>query len=166
MPRLFDPEHRKVSFWARVNKLGSKQPNMNTNCWEWTGSKKGHGYGQMAVGKFGYYCHRYSYEITYGSIPGDLLVLHKCDNKACVRPDHLFLGTHKSNLHDAIEKGRHRVGVGIRQAWAKLDEQKVREIRAKYIPFKYSLPKLAKAYGVDQHTIWDVIHRVQWRHIA
>lgn len=94
-------------FWKRVNRNG-KYPgkkgkwNLREVCWEWTGSLFPNGYGQFRNKK----AHRISYELTIGSIPKGRFVLHKCDNKSCVNPNHLFLGTMADNMTDKIEKGR------------------------------------------------------------
>ena len=97
-PPVVDMETR---FWAKVNKTDG--------CWVWMASGN-RGYGVIAMpGRSGrmVYAHRYSYELHYGAFDQSLLVLHHCDNPACVRPDHLFLGTHLDNQQDKVSKGRH-----------------------------------------------------------
>lgn len=89
-------------FWARVKKSDS--------CWEWTGANNG-GYGRMEVAGKLTYAHRLAWELANGSGPGDLCVCHRCDNPACVRPDHLFLGTFADNMGDKISKGRQSRGL-------------------------------------------------------
>lgn len=79
-----------------------------SNCWNWTGAKAAHGYGAIT---YKYKCqrvHRLSYESFIGPILNNLSVLHKCDNKSCCNPDHLFLGTQKDNISDMYRKGRSR----------------------------------------------------------
>ncbi len=81
-------------------------------CWLWQGQTGGTSpYGQIkAFGKL-VMTHRLSYELYNGQIPDGMLVCHRCDNPLCINPDHLFLGSHKDNIRDMIEKGRRVQGV-------------------------------------------------------
>jgi hypothetical protein len=88
----------RARFWAKVSKTD--------DCWNWIGAIGETGYGNFGIGYRTYRAHRLSYEMHYGPIPSGMLVCHKCDNRKCVRPDHLFIGTHKDNMTDCSEKGR------------------------------------------------------------
>lgn len=87
-------------FWEKVDKT--------ENCWLWSASVNNQGYGEIHLGERNDHCyaHRFSWMINKGPIPKGLFVLHRCDNPRCVNPNHLFLGTQKDNLHDAMAKGR------------------------------------------------------------
>jgi hypothetical protein len=89
-------------FWSKVNKTDS--------CWNWTSSIVGNGYGGLFSGtkkqRKSLRAHRFSYELHNGVIPEGLFVLHKCDNRLCVNPEHLFLGDSTDNMRDCAAKGR------------------------------------------------------------
>ncbi len=94
------------SFWSRVL-VGNGE-----DCWLWQGKLAGNGYGQLSTGDrgFGRAAHRYSWMLVNGTIPEGMHICHACDVRACVRPDHLFLGTHQDNMTDMVKKGRSTLG--------------------------------------------------------
>jgi len=142
-------------FWAKVDKRGPDE------CWEWRGAKR-QGYGAISKGAHGngvLDAHRVSWKLANGSIPAGKFVCHHCDNRSCVNPSHLFLGTQADNMHDMIKKGRSTHGE--RHKGAKLTEQDVHEIRqmlSRGIPVSV----IAKKYGVARSTISRISTGETW----
>ena len=92
-------------FWIKVDK------SIASGCWEWQSAIRGNGYGAFFThlieeGRKCHGAHRYSWMLANGPIPDGLWVLHKCDNRICVNPDHLFLGDRTDNMRDCAQKGR------------------------------------------------------------
>ena len=85
-------------------------PEPNSGCQLWTNWRNNKGYGMLSIGNRDQLAHRVAYELAHGSIPVGLNVCHRCDNPACIRLDHLFLGTQQDNLQDAAKKNRMRNG--------------------------------------------------------
>jgi hypothetical protein len=158
----------EVRFWSKVT--------LSEGCWEWAAACDGAGYGSIGIDTGGTWkdwkivkTHRWMWEFIHGPIPGDLFVLHKCDNRKCVRPDHLFLGTHLDNSNDKIAKGRDVILKGTTNGRAKLTEADVLAIRAAhtYVPGKRNgaVARLACQYGVSESMISDIVRRKNWKHL-
>lgn len=87
----------------------------DSGCWEWSGCIQGNGYARINYQRTSQYVHRLSYQSFVGPIPDGMDVCHRCDNRRCVNPGHLFLGTRKDNMQDAVEKGRQAKGFALPQ---------------------------------------------------
>lgn len=143
---------------------------MTNECWEWPGHRNRHGYGVLqAFGRNGkhMFAHRLIWEQYAGPIAEGMLVLHHCDNPACIRPTHLFLGTQSDNMRDCARKGRTgRNGLsGEAIATHKLTEVEVREIRALHNPRTMGCTRLARKYGVSSAAIKKIINGKSWAHV-
>ena len=144
-------------FWKRVDKTGE--------CWEWVPSRWRLDYGLFRVSRERTVrAHRYSWSLANGDIPNGMIVCHHCDNPPCVRPSHLFLGTHQDNASDKQGKGRGRSGYGETQGLHKLTEEQIREIRARYAAGEYQR-SLALEYGVHFTNIGYIVRRETWAHV-
>lgn len=138
-------------FWCYVD-VGDEN-----SCWNWIGCADEDGYGVFWVGgkKRMKRAHRVSFELYFGAIPAGMFVCHRCDNSACVNPAHLFLGTHRDNMRDMVQRGRsyhpecfvgHR---GIEHPGAKLNSEQLELIRTSNL----IQSELAELFGVSQQTI-------------
>lgn len=134
------------------------------SCWEWGASKNRDGYGKFHNGIRHVSAHRFIYEETHGPI-GDIkkLVCHKCDNRGCVNPKHLFLGSHKDNTMDAIIKKRWKPAKGEGSGRSRLKNKEVIRIRKMY-PQLTQL-ELAIKFGVSKSTIQGVVSNRYWKHL-
>jgi hypothetical protein len=148
-------------FWMKVD---SGVPN---GCWEWTGCCNHDGYGKIKDSGKTVTSHRVSWELHNGPIPEGVLVLHKCDNPKCIRPDHLFLGTDKSNAEDKVAKGRQGTLKGEALPQSKLRESDVRSIREMYRRHQSRTDGLrtflVKWFGVSRSTVSGVASGTTWR---
>lgn len=136
-----------------------------TECWEWTGSTGSHGYGTIYGDGRYWLTHRLAWFLIYGEDP-DVHVLHKCDNRKCVNPDHLFLGTDADNVRDMCAKGR-RVQADLRgdqSHFAKLTRAEVLGIREAYSGGA-AVQQLAAKYSVSRDTVSRIVHRKSWANV-
>lgn len=142
-------------FWEKVDKSAGHGP--WGDCWVWTASTMGNcGYGGFYSGECkNVYTHRYSYFIHHGELNG-LDVLHRCDNRKCVNPAHLFLGTHQENMMDMVSKKRQAWGSQVGSA--KLTEDDVRAIRSD--PRRHI--DIAEQYGCSATNIGLIKQRKKW----
>lgn len=150
-----------------TEKLCSFIVKVESGCWEYSGTILTNGYGRLLYDGQIYSPHRLSYELNIGPIPDGLFVLHKCDNRCCVNPDHLFVGTLKDNADDMRAKGRDAYGenFGENNGQAKLTEDQVRQIRKLLDEDVYSQREIGDLFGVTRGAIKMIKLRQTWRHI-
>lgn len=139
--------------------LGANSASTDGGCLEWTGRTNVHGYGVAVYGGEKLGAHRLAYTAHVGPIPDGLSVCHTCDNRRCVNPAHLFLGTNAENTADRDRKGRQ--ARGEQSGRAKLTESDVRAIRASAEPHAV----LAKRFGVGATIISSIRTGKAWRHV-
>lgn len=131
-------------------------------CWVWRGAKSG-GYGWFFIHTgIHEYAHRVSYQLYKGDIPNGLCVLHRCDNPACVNPNHLFLGTQGDNVRDREGKGRGADHSGEKNGNAKLSAEQVIAIRK---ATHTRVRQLAELYNVNLKTIEAIRYGYSWKSV-
>lgn len=151
-------------FWEKVDKT--------KECWEWISALSTEGYGSFSATSIGLsrsaQAHRVSWILANGALPKELYVLHRCDNRRCVNPAHLFLGSHSDNMVDKVSKNRQSKGLahsatcrGELVGNSKLTESIVRSIRADPRPQTV----IAADYGITQSLVSYVKNRKIWRHL-
>lgn len=131
------------------------------DCWIWTKSLFSSGYGKFSIEHKNHYAHRVSFELFVGPIPDKLFVCHSCDNKLCVNPLHLWLGTHQDNMDDKVKKNRQTHTRGELDGVHKLTEQDVYKIR-EMIEQGINQHEIAKMFGVDHATISAIKTGQSW----
>ncbi len=152
-------------FWSRVDMALDSD-----GCWLWTGRRHEQGYGVLWYEGFNWYAHRLAWVLTHGEIEPEIQIMRRCRERACVRPEHLFIAT-------AAEAGRYKAEQGLaasgdrsaarlhperrardeRHGSAKLTDQQVEAIRARYAAREAPITRLAAEYGVGTSQIWRIV---------
>lgn len=150
-------------FWSKVDKSGA--------CWNWTAAtNRVGGYGHLKLDGKLTYAHRASWVLAFGEIPVTMCVCHKCDNRVCVNPAHLFLGSIQDNADDCVAKRRttkgrkgHGLNFGENHGLSKLTQANVDEIRRLYSAGGITQFSLGKQFGVHSNTIWGLVNNKKWK---
>lgn len=139
------------------------EKNPNNDCVEWNGEIIHNGYGRFSVNCKKTLAHRFSYELNNGKIPYGMLICHSCDNRKCVNPKHLFIGTTEQNIKDMLIKKRH--AYGERQRCAKLKLKDVIKIK-KMINKGLSDKCINNKFNfISRSTINSIKHNRYWKHV-
>lgn len=137
-----------------------------STCWWWTGAIR-RGYGQIDVKNRSMGAHRVSYELHKGDIPEGLFVCHTCDNRSCVNPAHLWVGTHQDNVDDMVSKGRQARGghgpAGEDHGCARLTEDDIHAIRK--LAGTDTHKNIGAPFGITKEHAGRIIRRQAWSHI-
>lgn len=142
--------------------VGRVSIDKQTGCWLWTGSVAGRGYARIWDKRFqktrnG---HKVMWELVNGSVPDGKQVLHRCDTKPCINPDHLFLGTAADNAHDRDSKKRSAVGEKVGSSKLTVTSViAIRRLAGKRIPRKL----IGRQFGVHHETINTIVRRESWK---
>ncbi len=155
------PSRRHGSLRDRFDARWIGEP--NSGCWLWCGGLSANGYGAIYAGGKQHGAHRVAYELHCGIIPVGMHVCHRCDVRACVNPDHLFLGTIRDNNADMMAKGRNRYVPlsGGANGCAKLTAADILAIRGR----PSTQRETAREFGVARSLISRIRQRKSWSHI-
>ena len=152
---------RQLSFWERVE----AQTVVNENgCHEFTGYKNECGYGRIHKDKKLVFVHREVYEKVHGYIPKGMVIMHSCDNPACINPNHLSANYQSENIKDMIEKGRSVNKFGSKHGMSKINETDVINIK-KRLSEGDTCVAISKDYSVSEGTIRNIKKGRNWTHV-
>lgn len=154
-------------FWSKVNKNSGTygaDGKFPTECWEWIGALMTQGYGHLRIDGRNQKAHRILFLLKGITLKSEDCVLHKCDNRLCVNPDHLSIGTQRDNAQDTYNKGRNKGAIGAANFNTKLTAQAVIEIR-EAVAAGSTHREMADRFHVSRTTISHIIRRHIWQHV-
>lgn len=137
----------------------------NDDCWYCNAGGPNHKYGTISFKGSALSNHIASYLIHCGEIPKGICVLHTCDYKRCINPDHLWLGTQQDNINDMFSKGRQGICLGENRWNTSLTENDVKSIRKLVDEGYYSKTEIGDMFGVSQSTVNNIKNRKRWGHV-
>lgn len=144
-------------FWNKV-----RFPENIDDCWEWAAFRDDEGYGRFSINCKMFFAHRLSWAFYSGLIEDELLVLHKCDNPACVNPNHLFLGTQADNMRDRNNKNRQ--AKGSRNGKSILTEEIIHEMLDGIVLGEYrSVNDICQKFNINHYAVYDILRGRIWR---
>lgn len=150
MPFRYIAANGDARFWRKVEK--------SDGCWLWRGARNQSGYGHLKVAGEWWIAHRRAWVLAGHELPADRDLCHRCDNPACVRPNHMFVGTRADNMRDAKAKGR--TASGERHGRSRLSAEVVRELRRVRNADGLTYKALGARFGISpQHAHYIVTQR-------
>lgn len=160
---LSTPELR-VAYWLKKARLFWSKVAIVDDCWLWQGGLAPSGYGYFTIKPVrNVHAHRAAWILTFGAIPDGLFVLHGCDNKRCVNPAHLFLGTQRDNIRDFDGKGlRQR---GEQHPRTRHTAEDIREMRRLRAEEGLSFRAIGQRFGIRAEAVWKIFHGKRWGHV-
>lgn len=155
--RYISLEVKIARFWKNVEQNGADL------CWPWKRKCNKAGYGKGYFNGKYTSAHRIAFILSVGEVSDELHVLHRCDNRCCCNPKHLFVGTDKDNVEDALSKGRWPVGE--KHSQHRLSTAQVVEIRTRFVNENLTKEELGMEYGVSGAMIGKIIRRERWKSV-